>query len=161
MDVIETCKKEIIDFVSLPANLTDKTQPLEVAYFGPLMVVPEALPPIVPAYHPGTAPQPIVTVSQARPLNPSAPLFIPGHPLWPPCLNPEAPVFIPAPAIPPPPAPAPKLSPVAEWWDYTTKPAIYPFPAACRLTGYSPFPTMPFGLQGPLTGTCEQGLCER
>ena len=36
MDVIQTCKKENIDFVCLPANSTDNTQPLDVAYFGPL-----------------------------------------------------------------------------------------------------------------------------
>jgi hypothetical protein len=49
MEIIQTCKKENIDFVCLPANLTDKTQPLDVAYFGLVMVVPEAFPPIVPA----------------------------------------------------------------------------------------------------------------
>jgi hypothetical protein len=36
MDVIQTCKKENIDFVCLPANSTDSTQPLDLAYFGPL-----------------------------------------------------------------------------------------------------------------------------
>ena len=36
MNVIQTCKKENIDFVCLPANSTDNTQPLDVAYFGPL-----------------------------------------------------------------------------------------------------------------------------
>jgi hypothetical protein len=35
MDVIQTCKKDI-DFVCLPANSTDNTQPLDVAYFRPL-----------------------------------------------------------------------------------------------------------------------------
>ncbi len=36
MDVIQTCKKENIDFVCLPAKSTDNTRPLDVAYFGPL-----------------------------------------------------------------------------------------------------------------------------
>ncbi len=36
MDVIQTCKKENIDFVCLPANSTDRTQHLDLAYFGPL-----------------------------------------------------------------------------------------------------------------------------
>ncbi len=133
MDIIETCKKEIIDFVSLPANLTDKTQPLEVAYFGPLMVVPEAFPPIVPAYHLGTAPPtPVVTVSQDKPgpstqVPPS--LSLATHFGRPASTLKHQSSFQHQPSLNPP-ATAHKLSPMAEWWDSTAKPAIYPFPAA-------------------------------
>jgi hypothetical protein len=49
MDLIQAYKKENVNFVCLRANSTDKTQSLDVANFGLLMVVPEAFPPIVPA----------------------------------------------------------------------------------------------------------------
>jgi hypothetical protein len=36
VDVINTCKEKNISFICLPPNSTDKLQPLDVGYFGPL-----------------------------------------------------------------------------------------------------------------------------
>ena len=37
-DVLKACKKNNIKFISLPPNTTDKTQPLDIAYFRPMKI---------------------------------------------------------------------------------------------------------------------------